>query len=632
MDDMLLEVIKSSVFQNIVSYGVTSILDAVKNKTFEEKELPIEYQLIACLTQALEDTCISLNWEYDSTAIEETVFVSLLEFGNQLTIEQLRVIFENAVGQPVSEKVIEQWATCFIISISSSKYTHLREFLKIQKIFDLDLYNDKAKEMSINCVYRDDCDKFANIYNKKLFWSTKQQITLYRLYVPNSYYLNDTQSEYSDLDSLISHFICDNLVSFLRFKGANDPEPAILLITGYPGCGKTSLISKFAYEYQQSKGTKDNLKELIFIDISKLNNDLATLDDIAGKFQIPINQLNNKILVMDGLDEFLKTSDSGHSLLNNLARELHRNSCKCIITCRSNFFTSEQIQYCLEIKLAGFNKSKARIWLKNYQKVNPEFDLQKWINRVEYLNEKLVNVVLIPLILYICVEFDIDIGNISSLGQLYDLLFHPVSGQIPSPSYKHNVNHDSEEWQNLRDLTTEISILMYQNGIVTKEEIASIAGEQEKLERYFGLDFYVNDYSNSTKIDFAHSSIWQYFFAEKIYTDIVTLLYQNKLEEYWDEIEKVFVLGNNLDNSILSFIVYFLQRDKFKNNSKPKTPQIFIDALMLMNTHNFTQRGNVFDWITCLWQELYKIVTVIFLEYYPDMKNILLKNYHRVIT
>lgn len=625
MDDMLLEVIKSSIFQNITSYGITSVLDVIKNKITEEKELPIEQQLIACLSQALEDTCISLNWEYDSNAIEETVFVSLLKFGNQLTIKKLRTIIENAVGQPVDEKVIEQWTTSFIIFLSSTKYTHLREFLKMQKIFDLDLYTDKTNEIPINCIFQDDCNEFANIYNKKLFWSTKQQITLDKLYVPNSYYLNGSQFEYSDLNALISCYICDNLVPFLRFKGANDPEPAILLITGYPGCGKTSLISKLAYEHLQSQDTKNNLNELFFIDMSKLDNNTTSLDDITGKLQILINQFNNKIIVMDGLDEFLKTSDNGYRLLNNLARKLHRNRCKGIITCRSNFFTSEQIQYCLEIKLAGFSKAEAKIWLENYQKVNSEFDLQKWINRVEYLNEKLVNVVLIPLILYICVEFDIDIGNISSLGQLYDLLFHPVSGQIPTPSYKDNANYDNEEWKKLRNLTTQISILMYQNGKVTKEDIVSVAGEQEKLEQYFGLDFYVNNYSDSTEIYFAHSSIWQYFFAEKIYTDIKTLLYQNKLEEYWGKIEKVFVLESNLDNSILSFITYFLQRDKLKNKSIPTAPQIFIDALMLINTYNFTQKGNVFDWITCLWRELYKIVTVIFSEYYPNMKNILFK-------
>ena len=125
----------------ILTYAVEKGLDValqipryIHNKNKHETS-ELANQLVECMKKALEKTCDILGWEYDDSAIADTFVSSIIDFYIIYNQENLTEILSNAVGHPIREQDIECWIYNFIIELSSEEYSHLNEFLKLQKIF-----------------------------------------------------------------------------------------------------------------------------------------------------------------------------------------------------------------------------------------------------------------------------------------------------------------------------------------------------------------------------------------------------------------------------------------------------------------------------------------------------------------
>lgn len=286
---------------------------------------------------------------------------------------------------------------------------------------------------------------------------------------------------------------------------------------------------------------------------------------------------------------------------------------KSLITCRSNLLTSNTLRNCFEIELQGFDSQKAIKWLEKYYNINPEFPFEQWKYTVSRLDSTLSKVLLIPLILYICVVRGIDITIIKDIGQLYDILFDPLEGQVALPAHRNHATYKTKEWNILRKTVSDIAVIMHQKGYIDKADIFD--DDMINLKKFFGLDFYVD--ASSEQFRFVHASMWQYFVAEQIYTHLTELSNTDDIQVFLDNMLEIVVPQNSLDNLILGFVGYFINRD----NWKPADVSLYKYILFHISDYNITKDGNMLTIISCLWRDLFKIFTHIFKHYYPDMLN-----------
>lgn len=148
--------------------------------------------------------------------------------------------------------------------------------------------------------------KYIENWNSRLFLhidNDENPITLSNAFiVPQfDYYIKVGSIKFSDKDLLT-----DAIEKFIQYDKTSN-----LLITGFPGIGKTSIISWIADKYKDD----EDIIILRFRDWS--NNDLA-----KGLFSTICNSLNcesvdleNKVLIIDGFDE-IKSVNERKSLIH----------------------------------------------------------------------------------------------------------------------------------------------------------------------------------------------------------------------------------------------------------------------------------------------------------------------------
>ena len=111
---------------------------------------------------------------------------------------------------------------------------------------------------------------------------------------------------FEDVEDIIDSFIAGNLQLFLRKKEITYyDEPCVLLITGYAGCGKTSLISSIAVKYSNA----DHQGQLYFISFTDWKKGDLSFVDIEKHLNETSDTLRNSVLFLDGLDEVSKTAE-----------------------------------------------------------------------------------------------------------------------------------------------------------------------------------------------------------------------------------------------------------------------------------------------------------------------------------
>lgn len=265
------------------------------------------------------------------------------------------------------------------------------------------------------------------------------------------------------------------------------------------------------------------------------------------------------------MDEGIKNIKNIQESLEELLSDLFGLGCKSIITCRNNLIEESALRNCLCVTILAFNQNQVIKWLDNYSEVNLDFNIDEWKIRIGRIGEKISQIIFTPLILYICVVLNIEIDNIRSIGQLYDILFDMSRGEVAITNHREKANLKKDDWLSLRKFVSDISIKMYRNGVLSKDDIQNNFFQTKQLENYFGLDFYI--VQEIYEIKFVHASIWQYFVAERLY-NIVKLFNEHKCQDkIMKELSEIFTLNKKIDNMILMFLDYFMIRDSWEANN-----------------------------------------------------------------
>lgn len=140
MLDELLRILSNPAFQSfLLQYTATTSLDAIRKNVFRSvASISLENQVAEVFDKALEKTCIYYGWEYDSTAIEETLSVSWYGISQIDTIDSLSVILKNAFCQEINDDILEIFTQSFFIELLESKYKELQTYLSINREYRIE--------------------------------------------------------------------------------------------------------------------------------------------------------------------------------------------------------------------------------------------------------------------------------------------------------------------------------------------------------------------------------------------------------------------------------------------------------------------------------------------------------------
>ena len=409
------------------------------------------------------------------------------------------------------------------------------------KLWKSSLFMEDGQNKTLSDIFVETNFRVINIFKKsrKGITNKEQQKKILMAKTQNEEYVLQYLNDYPEDDmpeQALRHYKSDikmysNLEEILNKYIKSDKK--ISLILGLPGSGKSSLVSYLAGKYFEHN------KEHIFVRLSKLAKADSLLDAICKYLNVEQEYLENKFLVLDGLDEINFTNDA-ESLLINFINDI-KNLCvntKIFITVRDNYVDIEDLKYipyyaqCYIVQIMHFGLMQMIDFHYKYTKENIS------LQRLQILQQE-KKVLGIPLLLYIVYSLNIDLMNEHDKYRLYQKIFSIQNG-IYDKCNTGDGGYDIvgkkftiEDKESFHAIAQEIAYEMFLKNtlMIMQDDIESQIKESKYTERSKMCYLYNNFYERlDKKIGFIHKSFYEYFLAEYI---------GNRLNEiYYDNISK----------------------------------------------------------------------------------------------
>lgn len=472
-------------------------------------------------------------------------------------------------------------------------------------------------------------NNYINKYEELLFGDS--YLSLKDIYIPNLYSFMGGNTEpvpYDDLFELIKHFLNNTLTAFLNEKEVSCLlKIKTLLILGYPGVGKSSLVTKIIYDNFYNKYLP-NIK-IRCINFSEVSfEDKFSVSTVCDKLKINRAELHNSLLIMDALDEWGVSEENCVNCINKLIDDLRAYNCKLIITCRHNYINVNEIRMSMAISLHPFSPSQVAELIAKYQEKHKEFDVVQFNNKINALNKDVAQIIMIPYILYVCIKKNIDMSKVTELGNLYDILFDGANAQAAITNYNNESRYNDLTWVELHQRITRLSILMNKSNdfSINKEVLYSTFADKLISLNQFRTEFYLRVESNE-KYKFIHHSIGYYFIAKELFKIIKSMLDNEKPEKLLNKLNDIFGETKKINYSIITFFKYHLKKNSFNKNEVSKVNEIFLRMLEIgmVDTYSYTREGNLLLKIHSSFYNVFTILSEVLLSITSDKINLLQK-------
>lgn len=378
------------------------------------------------------------------------------------------------------------------------------------------------------------------------------------------------------------------LIEYLETTDENN----MLFIMGQPGIGKSTLITWIISYFDEW------MKDIL---VYQFASDLKDVDwvqynisqRILEKLGISYNDLNGKILIIDGYDE-IKVKSGRRDILDRLYWDIINNNTiqnfLLIITCRVNYVEEFERVKCKCITLQPWNKRQIEGFCKTFCIVTSMKLAEKTLENI-LSNKEILGV---PLILYMVLSLNISLEKQGSIVDIYDKIFSLDGGIYDrcivnkSFSDKHRIGEVKDE---IHQISREIALWMFENEpsetfIPQKEYhricndiIKSHIGESIDLERDFMIGNFLNlkhcEKNKGEEISFVHRSIYEYFVVEYIFDSICDVINSPK-----EDLASTF--GKLLKGNILSLNMLEYMKIKILNSELKEKFNIVNAAFQLM--------------------------------------------------
>jgi len=359
---------------------------------------------------------------------------------------------------------------------------------------------------------------YINLWNSRLFLhldNDERPLTLADAFIMPDYKIYKCIKrikffEEDTLDIIISKFI-------------NYNKTATMLINGEPGIGKSSITSWIADEYKAD----DRFIILRFRDWRHKDLVNGLMENIYEILNCSKSDLEDKILIIDGFDE-IKSISIRNELLNDFLNDvLDIDNFKCIITSRPSYINFEDFQ--IVLKLLPFNVSKIEQFYCKIMGIKLMDQIMDCEN---------VNVLGIPVILYMAIMSDIDITNDVTKPELYSRIFAEKGG-IFDKFCVEGIGYDKgmqpfrvkENIEKYLEFLQEVAFAMFENDkLLLPEEEYDIPDLKFQGHYLSVLEFPIKYLFENTEtdIEFIHKTIYEYFISEYIYNVISKELFTNE--------------------------------------------------------------------------------------------------------
>lgn len=387
----------------------------------------------------------------------------------------------------------------------------------------------------------------------------------------------------------------------------------MLLILGQPGIGKSTLITWIITNF---KNMKDDI--LVYQFASDLKNiDICDLDKVTrkvilGELILSLDDLEGKILILDGFDEINLRKDRA-VILNLLNKYFFEESLlknfSLIVTCRENYIENIRRLECNYITLQSWESNQIQSFCKVYSKKAKCSISDDTVDNI--LKDK--EVLGIPLILYMVLALDISVEKEGSIVDVYDQIFSLEEGGIYERCFINIKKNKMEKYaaphwsyalkRQIHQISRNISIWMFENkpeeAYIPQEVYEKICidvsqnSEQnaEHIEKnvlvgsYFKLVRHTEG-TNTEKLSFVHRSIYEYFVVETIYNAVIKPI-ERINDENHEELAEDFVFylkEGDITYTIGEFLLHKISKlySKLDNDKKQKFYQWWESAVYKM--------------------------------------------------
>lgn len=627
----------SKIINDITDISITKAKEAVKNKNNRHQN--IESQIYNITINVLKKMTIP-KFDNESGKIYDAAEKILIDIKrNNNTIEKTIEENLNALLVPADNEKCEEFIRLLCHEIISEDYNELyKEILLLhdrkesQKTFRIEqkvnnilqhVSDIKSKNESIPIIpskkfQNNKKEKYIQIWNDKLFLhrnnmerpillkdvfiipkcfsDSDMQINLDTIQSGNRVLdlntiekiLNKMASSSEDYESkncysnntfmdenveYSNNYTIDKIIqNFIEHKGTSS-----MLIIGVPGIGKTSIVSWIANEFRDN----NNVIILRFRDweIEELN--IRLLRAIYNTLQCFRNDLEDKILILDGFDE-IKSIHSCEVLLNDFFNDiLDFENLKIIITSRPNYINRYNFTYTYE--LLPFDIFQIQ---KFYQLItSSKLDS----NKITYKN---LDILGIPVILYMAIMSNIDFTQDATKPELFNRIFKEKGGIFDKFSYigngYDNGVHLLRDKNNIKiffKFLQEVSFIMFE-----KDSLVLYKEDYQTPELWFYdnnvsiLDFPIKYLFENigNGIEFIHKSLYEYFLSEHIFTLMNEAINTNQKNMLSGVLGKLFK-KRTLSVEVLDFLKF-----KISNSNLSQKVDIVNQAFQEMLEHGMT--------------------------------------------
>lgn len=456
-------------------------------------------------------------------------------------------------------------------------------------------------------------EDFASNLEKELPFEMENGKTLFDVYVSPEYILPGYQKSRDDIFDLLDNYMNrrvktffekERIVSRLEFGYYH-----ALFIIGSGGMGKSSLLAKLAYDIK-SKGI---LHRVFFLKFSKLKDRSGNiLDDIITYLGLSENDLRQSVIVMDAYDEFtLDIAYDKDSVMQEFCAALYQLNALTIVTTRPGYININSIGNSISAFLCTFSPQKRTCWVEKYDPYINQNVLQGILNYKDISDEKGRELIGTPIILYMVAANKIDIRQFKSRFELYNRLFgtdglwmnrrydenHPLLKRAQVEIYALILNIALAIFNQRKGLSISrkhIEQLIEKNGFEDRDLVLT-------LKCCYPLVTYFKNDINLRELEFAHKSIYEFYVAVKLSSEISKILEMDAISASSVSEFAIQFKGDCLSSEVMEFYSEMI-RQKQMNLSSYRQAAIMLELLcanylsLLKNTSisNSDQACNAF--------------------------------------